>query len=78
MQACASIVPSFSQVAAQSIFTKLDTNKNDKVLLEQLTQTTEGHFYKQSKCESVILAALMPLIATREDEKGLGKFGTAT
>ncbi len=125
-QACASIVPGFSQGAAQSIFTKLDTNKNEKVCLEELTQTTEvaRHFYKESKCESVILAALMPLIAgeqplkalaelsegllrdalvdkvikalakqanavrerlarkeefeTREDEKGLGKFGTAT
>jgi Ca2+-binding EF-hand superfamily protein len=124
MQACASIVPSFSQAAAQSIFTQLDKNKNDKVSLEELTQTTEvaRHFYKESKCESVILAALMPLIAgeqplkalaelsedllrdalvdkvlkalakqanevretlarkeefeTREDEKGLGKFGT--
>ena len=126
MQACASIVPSFSQGAAQSLFTKLDTNKNDKVSLEELTQNTEvaRHFYKESKCESAILAALMPLIAgeqplkalaelsegllrdavvdkvikalakqanevretlarkeefeNREDEKGLGKFGTAT
>jgi hypothetical protein len=126
MQACASIVPSFSQGAAQSIFTKLDTNKNDKVSLDELTHTTEvaKHFYKESKCESAILAALLPLVAgeqplkalaelsegllrdalvdkvinaltkqanavretlarkkefeTREDEKGLGKFGTAT
>jgi hypothetical protein len=63
MQACASIVPSFSQGAAQSLFTKLDTNENDKVAtkvsLEELTQNTEvaRHFYKESKCESVILAA---------------------
>jgi hypothetical protein len=126
MQACASIVPGFLQAEAQSIFTKLDSNKNDKVSLEELTETTEvaRHFYKESKCESVILAALLPLIAgeqplkalaelsegllrdalvekvikalakqanavretlarkeefeTREDEKGLGKFGTAT
>ena len=54
MQACVLIVPSFSQGAAQSIFTKLDTNKNGKVSLEVLTQTTEVamHFYKESKCES--------------------------
>ncbi len=126
MQACASIVPGFLQAQAQSIFTKLDSNKNDKVSLEELTETTEvaRHFYKESKCESVILAALLPLIAgeqplkalaelsegllrdalvekvikalakqanavretlarkeefeTREDEKGLGKCGTAT
>ena len=65
IQACASIVPGFSQGAAKSIFTNLDTNKNDKVSLKELTQTTEvaRHFYKQSKCESVILAALLPLIA---------------
>ena len=52
MQACASIVPGFSQGAAKSIFTNLDTNKNDKVSLEELTQTTEvaRHFYQESKC----------------------------
>ena len=75
MQACASIVPGFSQGAAKSIFTNLDTNKNDKVSLEELTQTTEvaRHFYKQSKCESVILAALMPLIAGEQPLKALAE-----
>ncbi len=125
-QACEKIAPGFSQGVAKSTFTLLDTNKNGKVALEELTQTTElvRHFYKQSKCESVILAALMPLVAgeqplkalaelsedllrdamvdkvikalakhayevretlarkmefkTRKEEKGLGKFGTAT
>ncbi len=75
MQACALIVPSFSQGAAQSIFTKLDTNKNDKVSLEELTQTTEvaRHFYKESKCESVILAALLPRIAGEQPLKALAE-----
>ena len=126
MQACESIVPGFSQGAAQSMFTQLDANKYGKVSLEELTETIElaRHFLKQSQCESVVLAALMPLIAgaqplkalaelsegflrdavvdkvikalarqanevretlarkkdfeTRESEKGLAKFGTAT
>jgi Ca2+-binding EF-hand superfamily protein len=126
MQACESIVPGFSQGAAQNMFTRFDTNKHGKVSLEELTETIElaRHFHKQSQCESVILAALMPLIAgaqplqalaelsegslrdavvdkvikalvkqanevretlarkkdfaSRENEKGLGKFGTAT
>ena len=75
MQACTSIVPGFSQTAARSIFTKLDSNKNDKVSLEELTQTTEvaRHFYKQSKCESVILAALMRLIAGEQPLKALAQ-----
>jgi hypothetical protein len=108
------------------MFTHFDTNKDGKVSLEELTETTElaRNFYKQAKCESVILAALMPLISgdqplkvlvelsegllrdavvekvikaltkqasevrealarkknfeTREEDKGLGKFGTAT
>jgi hypothetical protein len=125
-QACEYVEKDCVKGVAQSIFTQLDTNKNGKVSLEELTQTTElvKHFYKQSKCESVILAALMRLIAgeqplkalaelsegllrdalvdkvikalakhahevretiarkkefaTRKDEKGLGKFGTAT
>jgi len=126
MQACESIVPGFSQGAAQNMFTRFDTNKHGKVSLEELTETIElaRHFHKQSQCESVILAALMPLIAgeqplqalaelsegslrdavvdkvikalakqanevretlarkkdfeARENENGLGKFGTAT
>ena len=75
IQACASIVPGFSQGAAKSIFTNLDTNKNDKVSLEELTQTTEvaRHFYKESKCESVILAALLPLIAGEQPLKALAE-----
>ncbi len=125
-QACESIVPGFSQGAAQNMFDRFDTKKDGKVSLEELTETTElaRNFYKQAKCESVIIAALMPLIAgdqpvqaladlsegllrgavvekvikaltkqasevrealarkkdfeTREDEKGLSKFGTAT
>jgi Ca2+-binding EF-hand superfamily protein len=125
-QACESIVPGFSQGEAQNMFTHFDTNKDGKVSLEELTETTElaRNFYKQAKCETVILAALMPLIAgeqplqalaelsegllrdavvekvikaltkqasevrealarkkdfeTREEDKGLGKFGTAT
>jgi Ca2+-binding EF-hand superfamily protein len=126
MQACESIVPGFSQGTAQNMFTRFDTNKHGKVSLEELIETIEltRHFHKQSHCESVILAALMPLIAgaqplqalaelsegllrdavvdkvikalvkqanevrqtlarkkdfeTRENEKGLAKFGTAT
>jgi Ca2+-binding EF-hand superfamily protein len=125
-QACESIVQGFPKAEAKKIFTQFDTDKNGKVSLEELTQTTEfaRHFYKQANCESVILAALMPLIAgeqpqqalaelsesllrdtvvekvikalakqanevrealarkkdleTREEDKGLGKFGTAT
>jgi hypothetical protein len=125
-QACESIVPGFSQGAAHDMFSRFDTNKHGKVSLEELTETIElaRHFHKQSQCESVILAALMPLIAgaeplkalaelsegllrdavvdkvikalakqanevretlarkkdfeTRENENGLGKFGTAT
>ncbi len=75
MQACASIVPGFSQAAAQSIFTKLHSNKHAKVSLEELTETIElaRHFHKQSQCESVILAALMPLIAGAQPLQALAE-----
>jgi hypothetical protein len=65
MQACASIVPSFSQGAAQSLFTKLDTNENDKVAtkvsLEELTQNTrwQGTFIKNQSVSPLFLRRLV-------------------
>jgi hypothetical protein len=75
MQACESIVPGFLQGAAQNMFTRFDTNKHGKVSLEELTETIEltRHFHKQSHCESVIVAALMPLIAGAEPLQALAE-----
>jgi Ca2+-binding EF-hand superfamily protein len=75
MQACKSMVPGFSQGAAQIMFTQFDTNKDGKVSLEELTETIElaRHFHKQSQCESVILAALMPLIAGAQPLQALAE-----
>ena len=62
-QECSASVGEVSE-SAKRLFDQLDTNKDEKISLPELTQMTDmiRHFWKESECESVITAVLMGLV----------------
>jgi hypothetical protein len=63
-RACRVYAKGISQGAVQSMFRKLDTHNNGNISVTELRQTTETArlFYKQSNCESVVIASLIELV----------------
>jgi Ca2+-binding EF-hand superfamily protein len=53
-----------SQDSVQRLFRQLDKNNNNKISMDELFQISEIYrlFYKESNCESVMLAALIGLV----------------
>jgi len=62
--ACEASVEKMSKSSVHRLFGQLDTDSDGKISTTELIHTTDiiRHFWKESKCESVILAVLMGLV----------------
>ena len=50
--------------SAKRLYDQLDTNKDGKISVQELTQVTDmiRHFWRESECETAITAVLMGLV----------------
>ncbi len=74
-RACEASVPGISRDAVQSTFRHLDADKSDKISLTELAQTTSlaRLFFQESKCEYIVLAALIGLVHEIRSKRESGR-----
>jgi Ca2+-binding EF-hand superfamily protein len=74
-RACEASVPGISRDAVQRSFRHLDADKSDKISLTELAQTTSlaRLFFQESKCEYIVLAALIGLVHEIRSKRESGR-----